>query len=378
MKIGLLTYYGDLNCGTNLQAYALLTHLCSLFPADGVEIVPLHGFNPPGRHPYLHQCTFRTLCNDVVRMRKYKSFVKSNLGVVKDHVIKDVDKALRFINDRNYDAIFVGADTLLELDRIHDNNNLSLYWLSPKVKAKKFMVAASVKNVEYASLTPMQKEKMSMTLSDFSGYAVRDSTSITLLENFIPQSSIDLLPDPTFGLNVDYRYVEAYMSDRKLNIPSKSILFHTNKEDLWVESEIERLKSDGYKIYSFRPVSWADEVLNDMSPLEQLGIYRYFDCVVTHRFHDAVFCLKNQTPMLLYSPHGFSVGQNGSSKFSDLLNMFGLYETNFLCTYENLSLKVNDAKNAFVSKRMVIDSEIRRLLEKYNSYLEYCRNVLLK
>ncbi len=348
-----------------------------MFPTDEVEVVPLHGFTPPGKHPYLHQCTCRTLCNDLVRMKKYRTFLKADLGVVKDHVIKNVDKALNFIADRKYDALFVGADTLLELDRIEDKDNLSLYWLSPDIKAKKFMIAASVKNVEYVSLSSSQIEKMSTTLADFSGYAVRDITSFKLLENFLPSSAIELLADPTFGLDVDYQYVETYISKRKLKILPKSILFHTNKEDRWVEAEVRRLKLEGYKIYSLRPASWADDVLNDMSPLEQLGIYRYFDCVVTHRFHDAIFCLKNKTPMLLYSPNGFLVGKDGSSKFTDLLNMFGLYESNYLSSFDHLSLKVVEARTAFNLKLPVVDAEIRQLLSKYYSYLENCKRMIV-
>ena len=45
MKIGLLTYYGDLNnCGTNLQAYATYMELKKFYPNDEVEIVPIHTF----------------------------------------------------------------------------------------------------------------------------------------------------------------------------------------------------------------------------------------------------------------------------------------------------------------------------------------------
>ncbi len=46
MKIGLLTYYGDLNCGTNLQAYATFSAIKNVYPNDTVEVIPFHGFKP--------------------------------------------------------------------------------------------------------------------------------------------------------------------------------------------------------------------------------------------------------------------------------------------------------------------------------------------
>ena len=44
MKIGLLTYYGDLNCGTNMQALATFQAIKKVYPLDDVEIIPFHGF----------------------------------------------------------------------------------------------------------------------------------------------------------------------------------------------------------------------------------------------------------------------------------------------------------------------------------------------
>lgn len=37
MKIGLLTYYSDLNCGTNMQALAIFQAIKKVYPKDDVE-----------------------------------------------------------------------------------------------------------------------------------------------------------------------------------------------------------------------------------------------------------------------------------------------------------------------------------------------------
>ena len=155
MRVGLLTYYGDLNCGTNLQAYATLLALRKVYPDDDVEIIPFHGF----RARMMPYKTFSpvNIYHDIIRFKKYADFKRNQLHVTHDHVITDVAKALDFIASRKYDIIYVGADTLLELDRLPKGyNGISAYWLKD-VRTKKILIAASSKNVDFDQ--PFRKTK---------------------------------------------------------------------------------------------------------------------------------------------------------------------------------------------------------------------------
>ena len=156
MKIGLLTYYGDLNCGTNMQALATFQAIKKVYPLDDVEIIPFHGF----RARMLPYKTFSlvNLWNDMKRFMKYHDFKRKQLHVAGDIVIKDVDKALQYIASRNYDVIYVGADTLLELDNLAPGyDGISAYWLKD-IKAKKVLIAASSKNVAFEKLSQNRKQ----------------------------------------------------------------------------------------------------------------------------------------------------------------------------------------------------------------------------
>ena len=113
----------------------------NLHVKDDVEIIPIHGFVPPGVHPYFSYFTIKSLFNDFIRIKKYSYFIKNNLEVKEDIVEKNLTQALSFIEKRSYDMIFVGSDTILELDRISDDSSLSLYWLSPQIKSKKILLA---------------------------------------------------------------------------------------------------------------------------------------------------------------------------------------------------------------------------------------------
>ena len=67
-----------------------------------------------------------------------------------------------------------------------------------------------------------------------------------------------------------------------------------------------------------------------MSPLEQVGLYKYVSFVITHRFHDGVFCMKNHTPALIYVKRGKEMMTGGESKHVSLLKDFKLYPQAFL------------------------------------------------
>lgn len=377
MKIGILTYYGDLNCGTNLQAFATLSAVKDIFPDSRVEIIDFHGFRQDIK-PYLFQANLKTILNDIVRISKYRSFVKEELGVKKERIIKNVDDALRYIKKKKYDRIYVGADTLLELDRLpRSYDGLSAYWLSPEITGKKYLLSASSKNVNYSKLSDYQKKLMEETLNSFSGFAVRDDATFSLLSNFIPKEKLIIVPDPTFTLNINYSYIKAYLSRHNYNIGHNTICIHHLKDDGWVLDFAKLLRQNNYKIASLRPAKWADFIFNDLSPFEQLGLYKSFKCVITHRFHDTVFCLKNNTPVICYPP-SLSYADNGESKYSSLMKLFSL--ENDCLIKDRQTIRPNELYQKMQKTIEVYNSKLDTINEKLNtqraSYLNFLRSTL--
>lgn len=324
MKIGILTYYGDLNCGTNLQAYATLLNVRNVFPNDDVEIIPFHGFTPPNVRPGLYRMTLKSLYWDIHKMKEYKRFISCSLNVTNDRIIKNVDEALSFIKGRNYDRIYIGADTLLELDRLPKGyDGLSAYWLRPEIKADKYLLAASAKNVEFAKLTENQKQQIIACISDYKAMYVRDNNTYQLISSIANDNRLKIICDPTFTLDIDYSNVEQYIIRHKLDL-SNAICLYTLRGEKWETEFANNARKAGYKVYSFRNASWADHVLLGMNPFEQLGIYRYFKCFITHRFHDTVFCLMNSTPVISYPFSSAHLNENSQGKISSLLDTFQL------------------------------------------------------
>ena len=145
-------------------------------------------------------------------------------------------------------------------------------------------------------------------------------------------------------------------------------------DDYWLDGVAKDLKSKGYTLITNRGVAWSDIVLVDMSPLEQVGLYRYVSFVITHRFHDGVFCMKNHTPALIYVKRGKEMMTGGDSKHISLLKDFGLYPQAFLGALDseeglkNVWESYQETAKVFDEKR--VEEILKRNKEIYLDYLE--------
>lgn len=362
MKIGILTYFGDLNCGTNMQALATLNAVRSVYPNETVEIIPFHGFKNQIR-PY-KTINPINLWHDLKRIKKYFRFKKENLGVQHDVVIPDIEGALAFIASRHYDIIYVGADTLLELDRIPQGyDGISAYWLKD-IQAKKVVLAASSKNVAFERLSEKQKEDLTAAANQFSYIGARDNATLHLFQQVVKNKPISYIPDPTFTYDIDYGYIERYLSKRHITIPEKSVFIQFYGDDYWLNEVAKDLHLKGYTLVTNRGVRWSDIVLIDMSPLEQVGLYRYMDFVITHRFHDGVFCMKNLTPVLIYVKSAKVMMTGGESKHVSLLKDFGLYPQAFLGALDTKEGLKNVWQSYQETMKVFDEQRVKHILEK--------------
>ena len=371
MKIGLLTYYGDLNCGTNMQALATFQAIKKVYPLDDVEIIPFHGFR--ARVITYKTFSLKLMWDDVKRFKKYHDFKKNILHVHHDTIIKNVDAALRFIASRHYDVIYVGADTLLELDRLAANyDGISAYWLKD-IKAKKVVIAGSSKNVTYDLLTDKQKNDIKVAACQFSHVGVRDRATVALFKKLLSDGKkIDYVPDPTFTYDIDYTYIDKYLNNKGVTIPKESVFLQFYGDDYWLADVAKDLKQRGYTLVTNRGVAWSDIVLVDMSPLEQVGLYKYVSFVITHRFHDGVFSLKNHTTALIYVKRSKEIMKGGESKHISLLKDFGLYPQAFLGALDAKEGLKNVWESYQETLKVFDKTKIEKTLQKNrNTYMVY-------
>ncbi len=340
-KIGILTYIREYsNLGTNMQAYCTLDAVQKVFPDAQVELIDYSAWKPSLK-PYLSNMSLQSLKNDWVRFKKYRSFFKNHLTFSNTRLISgDVGKSIEFIKGQHYDAIYVGSDTVLEL-RGASQDKLTAYWLDQTVDCKKFLIAASSLNLVYDALSETQKEKIQRTLDGFSLLGVRDDATFRLLSFFTPKGDkrLRVIPDPTFTYDIDYSFVEDYLKRKKLQFHKPCVCLHLTREAQWGRDVSDYFRIKGFIVASLRPAYYADIILTDLSPFEQMGIYRYFDLVITHRYHDSIFCFKNDTPVIVFPENVADVTSFGENKILTLLKSFHMEKTNYIENKNDISAR---------------------------------------
>ena len=379
LKIGILTYIKEYaNIGTNMQSYCTLKAIQKQFPHDQVEIIDYSGWKPAMK-PYLSQISLKSLINDYIRIVKYKNFFKNDYTFSKSKLITaNLKDSIDFIKNQNYDAIFVGSDTLLELKRAK-NDELTAYWLNDTVKCKKFLIAASSHKETYENLSTNQISQIQSTVNDFSLLGVRDEATFRLLSHFTTQKDnrLQFVPDPTFTFEIDYSYIEQYIKRKNLVFTKPIVCLHLMRDTIWATDLANFFRKEGYIIASLRPAYYADLIFTDLAPFEHIGLYKYFTLVITHRFHDSIFCIKNLTPVIVFPEYFTEVTKYGENKNKTLFKSFNI-EENYLNNKENftaLSL-FNMHKRAienFKKKEDFIQETLLKNKNKYISFVRQCR-----
>lgn len=384
-KIGVLTYIKEYaNLGTNMQSYCTLKSIQNAFPDVEVELINYSGWKPAKR-PYLTDISVKSVINDFIRIKKYNAFFDRELTLSKEKLISsDLARSIEFIKKQNYDAIYVGSDTLLELKRAC-NDNLTAYWLDNTINCKKFLIAASSHNVCYENLTKNQIIKVMEALDGYSLLGVRDEPTFRLLSHFVPTGDkrLQIIPDPTFTYEVNYDYVDRYIKKRKVNFNKPTVCLHLLRDTKWALQLADYFRKEGFTVASLRPAYYADIILTDLSPFEQVGIYKYFDLVITHRFHDAIFCFKNITPVIFFPENTTDVTLYHESKALTLFKSFRLEQSNYIENKENITAKYlidiyRDAMSKFKGNEEYIKTTLVQHKDRYESFVkesrEICRN----
>lgn len=376
MKIGIMTYFHGVNPGTNIQAYATFLNVKEAYPESTVEVIN-YTYKRNIDRPHLVNVSIQSIINDIIRIRKYRNFKQRNLVFSKERLLStNYNSVIDFIKQQSYDRIFVGADTLLELNRVTDG--ITPYWLSEKIKAKKILLAASAKNVTYENLTNNQHALIKNTIFDFTLMGVRDEATYRLIDSFLSTDQKNLLiriSDPAFTLPIDYSHIEKYIQDKKIDFSKPTICFHVKRDDFWAIETAKKLKEMGYQIVSFRPERFADILLNDLGPQEYMGIFKYFSLMITNKFHDTIFCLKNSTPMLTFPLNDTYANASGESKYSSLLSQFNLLESNFIPIRSTItpSMIISKSDNAITAvhlKREIIKQQVEINRKSYIDFLK--------
>lgn len=352
MKIGILSFYREINFGATLQALSTYKYLekAGHFPVfinyysekKDKKYTPLFDLNP------------QTAC--------FASFV--------DKVIKNQTVICHNANEINkqvsvwgIEAIIVGSDAVLQhhllQDRIKFNPRRLLdvvpklpdttfpnpFWgVGIKDSIKMALMSVSSQNSEYTHFSEKVRSRMKSALKRFTYYSVRDEWTKDML-NYITDGRISnqirITPDPVFNFNNNAGELiptKLYVEE-KFSLPSRYVLISLHGQSLSF-AQLKALK-DGFASRGIHCVAlptqfginfvhpFEFEIMTPLNPLDWYALIKYSNGYIGNNMHPIVVALHNAVPCFSIDIWGTTnfwgkKKDDGSSKVYHIMNAFGV------------------------------------------------------
>ena len=339
MKILIITFTSGVNPGTIMQALGVQTAMKSLWPDAQVDFLNFPDFKSGG-------ISVRGKKDGIVNTIKQKSFAAYRfmkyikLRKKHFHYSEKVDlfdyteAQIAFIKE--YDIAVIGSDTILE-QAYSQGGMIGLNWMPLPIKKIYFAASASPANFE-----PTDELKKVANEALFIG--LRDELTI---KYFIDKLGIDKdriikQPDPSYFLDISNfklsrRYAKRFTPEKKY------ALYNFNSNFTHRRALADLIREKGYVVVSTAYNPYADICIDTIDAFEWAGVFPLIDIVVTERFHDSVFALRNEKPVIAidWDPNRFAKG--GDSKTLRILEDYGLQEYHFNLAESNDLEPIADA-----------------------------------
>lgn len=317
-KIGVVTWNGSFNYGTNLQAYAL----CKYLESEGHHI----DFVVPSIPDVAKQGLFVNLKFFILKLMSYAG-LKKNYRLPQYIRIRDFLKKEFYYVDwyklsqqekLSYDLIFTGSD------QIWNPNVLQTFYLLD-------FVPDSIKKYSYASslgVTTLEEKTITLYrkyLSRFSKLSVREQQGVDLLRKFLNKDVLRV-PDPTFLLTKEQWGNIA--KPVKIDKPYILCYFIGDNVENW-NSSISISQKRNIPIVAIRALEAKyipDNIkkVEGIGPLEFLYLIKNASLICTDSFHGMVFSLIFNKEFLSYLRFAENDMNSQNSRIHELLDNYGL------------------------------------------------------
>lgn len=341
MKILIITFTSGNNPGTLMQGLGVQTAMKRLYPDAQVDFLKFPDFKASlgvrDKKAKLWQ-TFRQKVASAYRLVKYNKLRKAEMNLTTTIDLFDYSKEDEaFI--RSYDLVVIGSDTILE-EAYGKDGRIGLNWMPLDVKKIYFAASASPANFEV-------KEDLKVVVDKAAFIGLRDNLTIDFFINRlgIKRERIVKQPDPSYFLDINQFQLSSSQQNR-LKKGRKYVLYNFMSNFPLRKELADALRGIGYTVVSTAYNPYADISLDTIDAYEWAGVFRLMDVIVTERFHDSVFGLRNECPVVAidWDPARFSKG--GDSKTLRILEDYGHEHLHFnLCGKIDLSPVIDAVKN---------------------------------
>lgn len=206
----------------------------------------------------------------------------------------------------------------------------NVYWPDESVAVPRVSYAASVGSADWRDLPFWVRRRLQRILVGFDAVSVRDVRTLKFLEWLDKPLArrTALVPDPTWAVDLP-RLVDADTLKARLEAagvdfsrPRCGFIAGPSESARLCAAELRRR---GYQIVGITTANdFSDVRLFDhgFHPLEWSRLFGFFDLVVSERMHGTIFCLQNDTPVVVLDIN--EADFEPDTKIADLLRGFGL------------------------------------------------------
>jgi hypothetical protein len=338
MKIGILTFHREINKGATIQAFCTQQLLQKRYPDSEIEFIdywPASMDDTPSwvsialtaaQPLFKHQPDF--YFKNKQKENAIREFSKENINISGPSCVSDsVVEAKEFIENQEYDAIFVGSDIVWT---IQDGSSIpsppNAYMLPDIEDVVKIGFAASTDDSDNNLLNDREvKKSVQEAISNFDFISVRDRYSQQRLSKLgVPDSEIKFMPDPTivneFSDIVEEPSISWGHQAAGVEIADLSLKKKVNK----------KLSKAGYNAVNLLgpAVGGQTSPPSGLSVNERVGLYENLDLLITNRFHGSIFTLKTSSTPVVYIEQAERY-PNKQSKVRDLYIRLGIEDQIF-------------------------------------------------
>lgn len=341
MKILIITFTSGNNPGTLMQSLGVQTAMKRLYPDARIDFLKFPDFKANLGVRDKKAKLWHTVCQKATsayRLIKYNQLRKKTMNFTSTiDLFNYTDEDETII--RQYDLVVIGSDTILEQAYGRDGR-IGLNWMPLDVRKIYFAASASPANFE-----PEEDLKGVAAKADFIG--LRDNLTIAFFVNKlgIDKERIIKQPDPSYFLDIN-QFTLSVRRQNKLRKGRRYALYNFMSNFPLRKGLADALRNIGYTVVSTAYNPYADICLDTIDAYEWAGVFRLMDVIVTERFHDSVFGLRNERPVIAidWDPARFT--KNGDSKTLRILEDYNHEHLHFnLCERTDFSVVIDAVKN---------------------------------
>lgn len=319
MKILIITFTSGVNPGTFMQALGVQVALKKIYPQANIEYLRFPDFKRGklmvrGRNDSLWH-TFLQKGYAAYRLMKYRNLRKKHFNYTQEiDLFNYSNTSIEWI--KKYNLVIIGSDTILE-QAYNESGKIGLNWMPLDVPKIYFAASASP-----ANFVPNKDLKSVAENAKFIG--LRDNLTIRFFKDQLG-ISVDRLvkqPDPSYFLDIELFQLNKHLRG-KIKPGIKHVLYNFNSNFPYRKELADKLRDLGYKVVSTAYNPYADICFDTVDAYEWAGVFPLMDLVVTERFHDSVFALRNCKPVIAIDWDKNRFSSRGDSKTYRILEDYG-------------------------------------------------------